>query len=37
MKLAEGGGFEPPVSYYEYGDLANRCLQPLGHPSKSDQ
>ena len=33
-KMAERGGFEPPVSLAEYGDLANRCLQPLGHLSK---
>lgn len=30
---AEGGGFEPPIAFTHYDGLANRCLQPLGHPS----
>ena len=32
-KLAEGMGFEPTVRFNPYNDLANRRLQPLGHPS----
>ena len=31
--LAEWGGFEPPIRFSPYDDLANRCLQPLGHHS----
>ncbi len=31
--MAEGGGFEPPVEFYPYDGLANRCDQPLCHPS----
>lgn len=33
--MAEEGGFEPPVEFYPYDGLANRCLQPLGHSSTS--
>ena len=32
-KMAEGEGFEPSIRGYPYNDLANRRLQPLGHPS----
>ena len=32
-KLAERVGFEPTIRCYPYDDLANRCLQPLGHLS----
>ena len=31
--LAETQGFEPWVPLTGYDDLANRCLQPLGHVS----
>ncbi len=32
--LAEEGGFEPPIgTFVPYNGLANRRLQPLGHPS----
>ena len=31
--MAEGGGFEPPIPVSQYNGLANRRLQPLGHPS----
>jgi hypothetical protein len=31
--MAEGGGFEPPKGISPFNDLANRRLQPLGHPS----
>ena len=31
--LAEGKGFEPPEGVSSFNDLANRRLQPLGHPS----
>src|SRR5690606_10257820 len=31
--LAETEGFEPSVPVTRYDDLANRCLQPLGHVS----
>src|SRR5690606_16608772 len=31
--LAEGMGFEPTIGCYPYNGLANRRLQPLGHPS----
>ena len=33
LKMAERGGFEPPVRFYPYNGLANRRLQPLGHLS----
>src|SRR5262245_36666971 len=33
MKLAETGGFEPPIRCDPYNGLANRRLQPLGHVS----
>ena len=32
-KLAESGGFEPPVELSSYNGLANRRLQPLGQLS----
>ncbi len=32
-KVAERGGFEPPVPYNEYGSLANCWFQPLTHLS----
>ena len=31
--LAETEGFEPSIRFRAYDDLANRCLQPLGHVS----
>ena len=31
--MAEGMGFEPTIRYNPYNGLANRRLQPLGHPS----
>ncbi len=31
--VAEGMGFEPTIRYNPYNGLANRRLQPLGHPS----
>jgi hypothetical protein len=31
--MAEGKGFEPPKGISSFNDLANRRLQPLGHPS----
>jgi iron(III) transport system substrate-binding protein len=31
--LAETEGFEPSIRLTAYDDLANRCLQPLGHVS----
>ena len=31
--LAEGKGFEPSIPVSQYNGLANRRLQPLGHPS----
>ena len=31
--MAEGKGFEPPKGVSSLNDLANRRLQPLGHPS----
>jgi hypothetical protein len=31
--MAEPEGFEPSIRYNPYDDLANRCLQPLGHSS----
>lgn len=33
MNMAEGMGFEPTIPVSQYDGLANRCLQPLGHPS----
>jgi hypothetical protein len=33
MRLAEGMGFEPTIGVSTYNGLANRRLQPLGHPS----
>ena len=30
--MAEGKGFEPPKGISSFNDLANRGLQPLGHP-----
>ena len=30
--MAEGKGFEPPEGVSSFNDLANRRLQPLGHP-----
>ena len=32
-EMAEGKGFEPPKGVSSLNDLANRRLQPLGHPS----
>ena len=32
-KMAEGAGFEPAKELTPLNDLANRRLQPLGHPS----
>lgn len=32
-ELAEGMGFEPTIGVSPYNGLANRRLQPLGHPS----
>ncbi len=34
-KMAERGGFEPPVPVAQYDGLANRCLRPLSHLSAS--
>lgn len=31
--MAEGKGFEPSIRFNPYNGLANRRLQPLGHPS----
>ena len=31
--VAETEGFEPSIRFRAYDDLANRCLQPLGHVS----
>jgi hypothetical protein len=31
--MAETEGFEPSIRLTAYDDLANRCLQPLGHVS----
>jgi hypothetical protein len=31
--MAETEGFEPSIRFRAYDDLANRCLQPLGHVS----
>ncbi len=33
LELAETEGFEPSIRLTAYDDLANRCLQPLGHVS----
>ncbi len=33
QKMAETEGFEPSIRFKAYDDLANRCLQPLGHVS----
>lgn len=33
IKMAEGMGFEPTIRGNPYNGLANRRLQPLGHPS----
>jgi hypothetical protein len=33
QRLAERVGFEPTIRGKPYDDLANRCLQPLGHLS----
>ncbi len=33
--FAERGRFELPIAITNYDGLANRCLQPLGHLSKS--
>jgi len=33
VKMAEREGFEPSIQVTPYDDLANRCLQPLGHLS----
>tara|TARA_Y100000593_G_scaffold49908_1_gene94039 strand:- start:6852 stop:7064 length:213 start_codon:yes stop_codon:yes gene_type:complete len=32
-RMAERGGFEPPVGHYPHDGLANRCLKPLSHRS----
>jgi hypothetical protein len=32
-QVAETQGFEPWIPLTGYDDLANRCLQPLGHVS----
>ena len=32
-KMAERGGFEPPVGCYTYDGLANRYFRPLSHLS----
>ena len=37
LNVAEGGGFEPPIGALDsYNGLANRRLQPLGHPSAGE-
>jgi len=33
IKVAERGGFEPPVRFYPYNGLANRRFRPLSHLS----
>ena len=33
LKMAERGGFEPPIPFKGYTGLANQRLQPLGHLS----
>jgi hypothetical protein len=35
-KVAEGTGFEPAIRCNPYNGLANRRLQPLGHPSTDE-
>jgi hypothetical protein len=35
--MAEREGFEPSIRCNPYDDLANRCLQPLGHLSVADR
>ena len=35
-KVAEGTGFEPAIGFDPYNGLANRRLQPLGHPSTDE-
>ncbi len=35
-RLAERGGFEPPVPREQYHGLANRCFRPLSHLSSID-
>ncbi len=35
--LAETEGFEPSIRFWAYDDLANRCLQPLGHVSANQK
>ena len=35
-RLAERGGFEPPVEVSPYDGLANRCFRPLSHLSVSN-
>src|SRR5579862_2961347 len=35
-EVAEGMGFEPTIRFYPYNGLANRRLQPLGHPSTDE-
>lgn len=37
IKMAERAGFEPAIRCYPYDDLANRCLQPLGHRSVANR
>jgi hypothetical protein len=32
-RMAERGGFEPPVHLKAYDGLANRCFRPLSHLS----
>jgi hypothetical protein len=36
-EVAEGMGFEPTIGCYPYNGLANRRLQPLGHPSTDER
>ena len=35
--LAETEGFDPSIRFRAYDDLANRCLQPLGHVSANQK
>ena len=35
LKMAERGGFEPPVRCYTYNALAKRRYRPLSHLSGS--
>jgi hypothetical protein len=35
-EMAEGIGFEPTIGFDPYNGLANRRLQPLGHPSTEE-